>query len=70
MSIKKADVKHLEELLNKIKEPYPRFTEAISGCMGYLSEAQFFDFIKWLEDNPDSSTDDVCIKVDTYHTAD
>lgn len=69
MSIKKADVQHLEDLLNKIKEPYPTFTEANLGLMGYLSETQFFDFIKWLEDNPDASTDDVCIKVNGYITA-
>ena len=59
MSITKNDVLHLEKLLSAIKNPYPRFVECAMSSMGDLSEENFFHLIKWLESDPDLTTDDI-----------
>lgn len=56
-------VRHLEELLKEIRDPYPGFVRSIMNLMGHLSDEQFTGFIKWIEKNPDLSTDDICDEV-------
>ena len=62
----KEEVTHLEKLLKAIKKQYPQFVEAILGFMGYLTDEQFYAFTKWLEDNPELSTDDITRRVHAY----